>query len=58
MLVFLPIDPTKSIGSLFGRSTPGEPPTFKAEKKQRNPQKEEFPIQDRAALKFSKKCHT
>jgi len=36
MLVFLQIDPTKSVGSLSGRSAPGEPPTFKIEKKRQN----------------------
>ena len=61
MLVFLQIDPTKSVGSLSGRSTPGEPPTFKIEKKRQNPQEEKFPVQAMVALKISKKhctrCH-
>ena len=43
MLVFLQIDPTKSVGSLSGRSAPGEPPTFKIEKKRQNTQEEKFP---------------
>jgi len=38
------MDPTKSVGSLFGRSTPGEPPYFKIEKKRGNLQEEEFPV--------------
>ena len=58
MLVFLQMDPTKSVGSLFGRSAPGEPPAFKIEKKRRNPQEEEFPVQAMATLKISKKRHT
>ena len=58
MLVFLQMDPTKSVGSLFGKSAPGEPATFKIEKKQQNPQEEEFPVQAMAALKISKKRHT
>ena len=33
MLVFLQMDPTKSVGSLFGRSAPEEPLAFKIEKK-------------------------
>ena len=33
MLVFLQMDPTKSVGSLFERSAPGEPLAFKIEKK-------------------------
>ena len=45
MLVFVQMDATKSVGSLFGRSVPGEPPTFKIEKKWRNPWEEEFPVQ-------------
>ena len=61
MLVFLRMDPTKSVRSLFGRSAPGEPPAFKIEKKQQNPQEEEIPVQTMAALKISKKsctqCH-
>ena len=43
MLVFLQMDPVKSVGSLFGRPATGEPPTFKIEKKWQNPQKE-FPV--------------
>ena len=58
MLVFVQMDATKSVGSLFGRSVPGEPPTFKIEKKRWNPQEEEFPVQAMAALKISKKCRT
>ena len=58
MLVFLQIDPTKSVGSLFGRSAPGETPAFKIDKKRRNPQEEEFPVQAMATLKLSKKCCT
>ena len=58
MLVFVQMDATKSVGSLFGRSVPGEPPTFKIEKKWRNPWEEEFPVQAMAALKISKKCRT
>ena len=58
MLVFLQMEPTKLVGSLFGRSTTGEPPAFKMEKKQQNPQEEEFPVQAMAALKISKKRHT
>ena len=61
MLVFLQMDSTKSVGSLFGISTPGEPLAFKIEKKQRNAQDEEIPVQAMAALKISKKsctrCH-
>ena len=33
MLVFVQMDATKSVGSLFGRSAPREPPAFKIEKK-------------------------
>ena len=55
MLVFLQIDPTKSVGSLFERSAPGEPLAFKIEKKWRNPREEEIPIQAMVALKISKK---
>ena len=55
MLVFLQRDPTKSIGSLFKRSTPGEPLAFKIEKKWRNPWEEEIPIQAMVALKISTK---
>ena len=58
MLVFLQIDPTKSVGSLFGRSAPGETPAFKIDKKRRNPQEEEFPVQAMATLKISEKRHT
>ena len=58
MLVFLQIDPTKSVGSLFGRSAPEETPAFKIEKKWQNPQEEEFPVQAMATLKISKKRHT
>ena len=54
MPVFLQMDPTKSVGSLFGRSTPGEPPAFKMEKKRWNPQ-EEFPVQAMATWKISNK---
>ena len=57
-VVFLQMDPTKSVVALFRRLAPGEPPTFKIEKKQRNPQEEEFPVQAMAALKISKKRHT
>ena len=61
MLVFLQIDPTKSVGSLFGRSAPEETPAFKIEKKRQNPQEEKFPVQAMVALKISKKhctrCH-
>ena len=52
------MDPTKSVVALFRRLAPGEPPTFKIEKKQGNPQEEEFSVQAMAALKISKKCHT
>ena len=45
MLGFLQMDSTKSVGSLFGRSAPGEPRAFKIEKKQRNAQEEEFLVQ-------------
>ena len=58
MLVFLRMDPTKSVRSLFGRSAPGEPPAFKIEKKLQNPQEEEIPVQSMAALKISKRGHT
>ena len=58
MLVFLQLDPTKSVGSLFRRSAPGAPLALKIEKKQQHPQKEEFPVQDMVALKIAKKCHT
>ena len=58
MLVFLQMDPTKSVGSLFRRSAPREPPAFKIEKKWWNPQEEEFPVQAMATWKISKKCHT
>jgi len=61
MLVFLQMDPTNSIGFLFGKSAPGEPPVFKIKTKRQNPQEEEIPIQAMAALKLSKKhrprCH-
>ena len=52
------MDPTKSVVALFRRLAPGEPPTFKIEKKRQNPQEEEFSVQAMAALKISKKCHT
>ena len=55
MLIFLQMDPTKSVGSFFRRSTPGEPPTFKIERKRRNPWEEEVPVQVMAALEISKK---
>ena len=58
MPVFLQMDPTKSVGSLFGRSTPGEPPVFKTQGKRQNPWEEEFPVQAMAALKISKKRYT
>ena len=58
MLVFLQMDPTKSVGSLFGRSAPEETPAFKIEKKWQNPQEEEFPVQAMATLKISEKRHT
>ena len=58
MLVFLQMDQTKSGGSLFGRSTPGEPLAFKIEKKWQNPQEEEFPVEAMATLKLSKKRRT
>ena len=58
MLVFLQMDPTKSVGSLFRRSAPREPPAFKIEKKWWNPQEEEFPVQAMATWKISKKRHT
>ena len=58
MLVFLQMDPTKSVGSLFVRPAPGEPLACKIEKKGQNPQEEEFPVQTMAALKISKKCCT
>ena len=48
------MNPVNSLGFLFGRSTPGEPPVFKIEKKQRNPQEKEIPVQAVAALKFPK----
>ena len=54
MLLFLQMDPTKSVGSLFGRSTPGEPPYFKIEKKRGTLQEEEFPVLAMATLKISK----
>ena len=56
MLIFLQMDPTKSVGSFFGRSTPGEPPTFKIEWKRRNPREEEVPVQAMVALQISKIC--
>ena len=49
------MDPTKSVVALFRRLAPGEPPTFKIEKKRQNPQEEEIPEQAMAALKISKK---
>ena len=58
MLAFLQMDPTKSLGSLFGRSTPGEPPAFKIERKRQNTREEEVPVQSMVALKISKKCCT
>ena len=58
MLVFLQVDPTKSVGSLFGRSAPGEPLAFKIERKRQNPWEEEVPVQAMVALKISKKRHT
>ena len=58
MLLFLQLDPTKSVGSLFRRSIPGEPLAFKTEKKWQHAQKEEFPVQAMVALKIAKKCHT
>ena len=55
------MDPTKSVVALFRRLAPGEPPTFKIEKKRQNPQEEKFPVQAMVALKISKKhctrCH-
>ena len=58
MLIFLQMDPTKSGGSLFRRSGPGEPPAFRIEKKWQNPPEEEFPVQAMATLKISKKRRT
>jgi len=43
MLVFLQIDPMKSIGFLFERSTSGEHRMFKTEKKQPNSWEEKNP---------------
>jgi len=57
MLVFLKMDTTNSPGSLFGRSTPREPPVFKIKMKPKNPWEEEISIQAMAALKISKKHH-
>ena len=34
MLIFLQIDPTKSVGSLFGRSAPGEPQASKIDREE------------------------
>ena len=53
ILLFLQKDPTKSVGS-FGRSTPGEPPIFKIERKRLNPWEEEVPTQVMVALEISK----
>ena len=58
MLTFFQIDLMKSVGSFFRRSALREPPTFKTERKKRNPQEEEVPVQAMAALEISKKCHT
>ena len=58
MLIFLQMDPTKSVGSLFRISAPGEPPAFRIEKKQQNPQEEEFSLQAMVALKISKRRRT
>ena len=58
MLTFFQIDLMKSVGSFFRRSAPREPPTFKTERKKRNPQEEEVPVQAMAALEISKKCRT
>ena len=58
MLIFLQMDPTKSVGAFFGRSTAREPLTFKIERKWRNPWEEEVPVQAMAALEISKKCRT
>ena len=55
MLVFLQMDPTNSVGFLFGKSTPREPPVFKIKTKRQNLQEEEIPVQAMAALKLSKK---
>ena len=58
MLLFLQMDPTKSVGSFFRRSTPGEPPYFKIEKKPGTLQEEEFPVQAMETLKISKTHRT
>ena len=61
MLVFLQMDPTNSIGILFRRFAPGEPPVFKIKTKSQNPRDEKIPAQAMAALKISKnhrpRCH-
>ena len=54
MLVFLQMDPTNSVGFLFGKSTPREPPVFKIKTKRQNLQEEEIPVQAMVALKISK----
>ena len=58
MLLFLQMDPTKSVGSFFRRSTPGEPPYFKIEKKRGTLQEEEFPVHAMETLKISKTHRT
>lgn len=58
MLVFLQMDPMESVGSLFGSSATGEPPTFKIENKWQNPHEGDFPAQAMVALNISMKQHT
>ena len=55
MLIFLQMDPMKSVGSLFGRSAPRKPSAFKIESKRPNSRKEEIPVQVMVALEISKK---
>ena len=55
MLVFLQMDPTNSIGILFRRFAPGEPPVFKIKTKKQNPWEKNIPINVMAALKIFKK---
>ena len=55
MLIFLQMDPKKSVGSFFRRSAPRKPLLFKIERKRPNPRKEKIPVQAMAALEISKK---
>ena len=55
MLVLPQMDPTNSLGFLFGRFDPRGPPAFNMDMKQEKPQREEIPIWAILALKISRK---